>query len=145
MVQPLQTGRKVIPTYVHHLIDSSTVVSCEETQEQLIILVDGPIGLGVNIVEVQGVSLKIGRELQEHIHIRATGCDKERGLIFYNRTFEGSLCSKESDAGATMQFALIARLTYDIKYSRGSPTILCRKQTLVERGRHQRIAVESRK
>ena len=52
MVQPLQTGRQIIPSDVNHIVDGRTVFARKETQEELVILVDGPVGLCIDVVEI---------------------------------------------------------------------------------------------
>ena len=75
MVEPLQTGGHIAPADVYHLVDSRLVVAREEGQEQLVTVVECPVQLGVDVIEVEGVVLEIVRQLQEHVHISSSGCD----------------------------------------------------------------------
>ena len=102
MMDPFQTCRQVVPAYIDHILYGGTVVACEERQEQLVTLVERPVQFRIDIIEIEGVVLEVGRELQEHIHIRAARGDEECRLVLQDGPLEGTLCREQADGGTTM-------------------------------------------
>ena len=144
MMQPLKTSRQIVPSDIGHVLERCAILARKETQKQLVSLVNSPVGLGIYIIEIQGVTLKIGRQLKKHVHIGSAGRNQKRGFILYDRSFERGLGRKESDACAPVEFTFVARPTDYIKYRRRCSAILSWEQSLIERGRNKSIAVESR-
>jgi len=142
VVQPFQARRQVAPAYIYHILHRRLVVPREERQEQLVVGVDGPIHLGVDVVEVERVVLEVVGEFQEQVHIGAPGAHQERYLVFDDRPFDGGLRGQDADGGPAVETAPVARLSLDVEHGRGGSAILGGQQTLVERGTGQRVVVE---
>ena len=97
MVEPLQTSGHVAPADIHHLVDGRLVIAGKEGQEQLVAVVECPVQLGVDVIEIEGVVLEIVRQLQEHIHISTPSSNQKRQFILDDRPFERAFCREQSD------------------------------------------------
>ena len=76
-MEPLQVGGEVAPADVNHLLHGCAVIAGEETQEELVAVGDGPVELGVDIVEVECVVLEVLAHLQEGVEIGTARRDEE--------------------------------------------------------------------
>ena len=142
MVEPLQTGTPVSPTDIDHLVYGGLVVTGEEGQEELVAGVQRPVELRVDIVEVQGVVLIVVRQLQEHIHVGASGGHQERGLVLDDRTFDGPFGGEQTDGGTTVPAVLVACSSRDVEHGRRGAAVLGGQQSFVECAGCQGIVVE---
>ena len=126
MVKPLQTGREVLPTNIGQFLNDRTVVSCKETEKQLVTTVNNPVGLHVYIVEIEFVALKLIREVQKQVHVTTACCQEQCSLILHDGCLNGGLRGQQSDVQTTMQMLFIACATCDVEHSRRGIAILGR-------------------
>ena len=69
------------------VVHSEYVVAAEGAQVQAVVLPHYPVGLGVEVVEEQFVSLKSLEQREEHIQVGAPGSYHKAGLVLDNWAF----------------------------------------------------------
>ena len=77
VMEPLQTSREVAPTDIDHVLQGCTVVTCKETEEELVAGRHRPIDLRIDIIEIKRVVLEVVAEFEKGIEISAAGSDEE--------------------------------------------------------------------
>ena len=97
---------------------AAELASREKSQEELITTVRRPVELYVEIIEIEGIIPKILRGLQQEVHIRSACRHQQRGLVFGDRAFNCSLCSKQSYTRSSMPSTPVTRLTCNVEYGR---------------------------
>ena len=84
----------------------------------MVTLVDDPVGLHVDVVEVDDVVTEVVRQFQEGIHITASGGDEQRGLVLQDRPFHSPFGGEQADGGSAVPLPFVASPARHVEHCR---------------------------